>query len=48
LTVGQDIGPGRYVVTTTHAFVAGHFIVDREHINAILGVAIQGNGESSV
>jgi hypothetical protein len=47
-TVGQDIGPGRYVGSATHVFIAGHFIVAREHINAILGVGIQGNGENAV
>jgi hypothetical protein len=47
-TVGQDIGPGRYVATATHVLIAGHFIVDGEHINAILGVGIQGNGENAV
>jgi hypothetical protein len=47
-TVGQDIGPGRYVAMATNVFVAGHFIVDREHINARLGVGIQGNGENAV
>jgi hypothetical protein len=47
-TVGQDIGPGRYVATATNVFVAGHFIVEQEHINARLGVGIQGNGENAV
>jgi hypothetical protein len=44
-TVGQDIGPGRYVATATNVILAGHFIIDQEHIDARLGVGIQGNGE---
>ncbi len=40
-TVGQDIGPGRYVATTTPGD-SGNFSVENEGVNEILGTSSDG------
>ena len=43
-TVGQDIGPGRYVATPGLPARAGNFMVEAEDVNQILGTAAAGLG----